>query len=224
MNSIVYRLQFCERCYHGCQEAAVSSPKKIEANRRNGAKSRGPVTESGKKKSSQNALKHGLRAEKMLVLSNESEANFDSLVTACETHFTPTNAFETELVQEIAAARWRLRRAWTVETNLIDEEMHKQSKELRERYGEFDEGTRIASAFRALADETNALNLVTRYETKLRRSFQTTLEILQKSRSPKDPNAAPASPPNPKLELPNEPNSSERDPAPKLKEGEAIIT
>ena len=172
----------------------MSSSAKIEANRRNGAKSRGPITAKGKKKSSQNSLKHGLRSEKMLVLSNESEANFDSLVKACETHFTPANAFEAELVQEIAAARWRLRRAWIVETNLIDEEMHKQSDKLRERYGEFDEGTRIASAFRSLADETNALNLVTRYETRLRRSFQTTLEILQKIKMPNEPNSAPLPP------------------------------
>jgi hypothetical protein len=39
-----------------------SSPAKIEANRRNGRKSRGPRTTAGKLRSSRNALRHGLAA------------------------------------------------------------------------------------------------------------------------------------------------------------------
>lgn len=40
----------------------LSSPAKIEANRRNGRKSRGPRTAAGKLRSSRNALRHGLAA------------------------------------------------------------------------------------------------------------------------------------------------------------------
>src|SRR6266403_4192770 len=39
-----------------------SSPAKIEANRRNGRKSRGPRTAAGRVRSSRNALRHGLAA------------------------------------------------------------------------------------------------------------------------------------------------------------------
>ena len=39
-----------------------SSPAKIQANRRNGCKSRGPLTKKGKFRSSRNALRHGLAA------------------------------------------------------------------------------------------------------------------------------------------------------------------
>jgi len=165
----------------------MASQEQIEANRRNGAKSRGPKTEEGKAISRANALKHGLRAEKMLVLSNESEENFDALLEACHAHFDPSNAFEAELVHEIAAARWRLRRAWTVETNILDTQMHQQDAKLRERYGEFDEGTRLASAFTALADESHSLTLVTRYEASLRRSFQSAVKLLGKEKLPKEP-------------------------------------
>jgi hypothetical protein len=49
--------------------AAVSvSGARAEASRRNGALSRGPRTAEGRARSAQNALKHGLRAEKHVVL------------------------------------------------------------------------------------------------------------------------------------------------------------
>ena len=99
------------------------------ANHRNGAKSRGPITPEGKQNSSTNTLRHGLRAEKTLVLSNESEGKFRELHQACRAHFYPANNFEDELVHEIAVARWRLRRTWTIETNLLDSEMVRQDTE-----------------------------------------------------------------------------------------------
>ena len=157
----------------------MASEKQIDASRRNGAKSRGPVTPEGKQRSAANALRHGLRAEKLLVLRNESGENWESLLAACIRCFTPQDAFEAELVAEIAAARWRMRRAWAVETSLFDSQMEKQDASLRETRGEaLDESTRLAAAFTALADETKSLNLVTRYETRLRRSFESALDRL----------------------------------------------
>ena len=44
------------------------SPAQIEAARKNGARSRGPVTAAGKARASRNALKHGLAAMHHLVL------------------------------------------------------------------------------------------------------------------------------------------------------------
>src|SRR5262245_57278317 len=55
---------------------------RAEASRRNGAKSRGPRTLEGKARSAQNALKHGMRAEKYLVLPDEDAAEFAELETA----------------------------------------------------------------------------------------------------------------------------------------------
>ena len=53
----------------------MPSLSKSESARINGAKSRGPKTEAGRQRSSQNALKHGLTAE-TLVLPTEDPAEF----------------------------------------------------------------------------------------------------------------------------------------------------
>ena len=46
----------------------VISNKKLEANRRNALRSTGPKSLEGKKQVSRNALKHGLTAEKFVVI------------------------------------------------------------------------------------------------------------------------------------------------------------
>jgi hypothetical protein len=53
----------------------MSSIRKIESSRANGALSRGPVTESGKQISSQNARRHALLA-RIVLLENESPDGF----------------------------------------------------------------------------------------------------------------------------------------------------
>jgi len=51
----------------------MTSDKQIEANRRNARKSTGPQTPEGKAKVAQNAVKHGLLAEHILI-QDESQA------------------------------------------------------------------------------------------------------------------------------------------------------
>jgi hypothetical protein len=97
----------------------MRTKSQIEASRRNGAKSRGPITPQGKQRSSQNAVKHGLSA-RTIVLCSENHALFEQLEQDYIDSLQPTTILELHLVQRIAVAEWRLRRAWAVSTAITD--------------------------------------------------------------------------------------------------------
>src|SRR2546430_133917 len=97
----------------------MSSDKRIRASRANGALSRGPNTAAGKLKSSQNALRHGLLAS-IVVMNDEPREAFESLFHSYFDRFGPLDAVEAGMVEEMVVAWWRLRRAWAIENNLLD--------------------------------------------------------------------------------------------------------
>jgi hypothetical protein len=100
--------------------AAVSlSPARAAASRRNGAKSRGPKTPAGKARSAQNALKHGLRAQKHIVLPGERATEFAALEAALLEELAPQGALQTVLARRVVAAAWRLERAERLEADLF---------------------------------------------------------------------------------------------------------
>src|SRR6266849_4366931 len=100
----------------------MSSELKSQTARANGAKSRGPVTPEGRAASSRNSLSHGFAA-KSVVLPTESQEDFQSLLDSYVDQFDPQGGVEMDLVQTMAAARWRLRRICSIETALLDKEM-----------------------------------------------------------------------------------------------------
>jgi len=101
--------------------AVPISSARAEASRRNGAKSRGPKTFEGKARSAQNALKHGMRAEKYVVLPEEDAAEFAGLEAALIEELAPVGALQTVLARRVAVAAWRLARADRIETDLFAE-------------------------------------------------------------------------------------------------------
>ncbi|MGH6915153.1 MAG: hypothetical protein ACREH3_15805, partial [Geminicoccales bacterium] len=100
--------------------AAFVSTARAEASRINGAKSRGPKTPEGKARSSKNALKHGLRAERFTVVGDEDEDAYDAHEQALMEEVAPEGALQTLLAERIARAAWRLARADTIEAMLFD--------------------------------------------------------------------------------------------------------
>jgi len=96
----------------------MSSFRQIEANRRNAQLSTGPVTEEGKQRSRQNAVRHGLTAETVIDALEDADdyAAFEMTVTA---DFDAQSAVERELVLRLASLLWRLRRATAIEAGLF---------------------------------------------------------------------------------------------------------
>src|SRR6266436_1637902 len=97
----------------------MSTINQVSASRANGARSLGPVTPEGKKRSSMNAVRHGLLA-RCVVLDNESRECFDQLLAQFLDCFRPANDVEFGMIEEMIAACWRQRRAWAIETSLLD--------------------------------------------------------------------------------------------------------
>jgi hypothetical protein len=98
----------------------MPSELKSETARINGAKSHGPKTPEGKEASSRNSLKHGFTARNTYILQCESEEDFQEFLDEHIAIHQPVTAPEKELVDQMAIARWRIRRFENVETVLIN--------------------------------------------------------------------------------------------------------
>ena len=96
----------------------MTSFRQIEANRRNAIRSTGPTTEEGKRRSRQNAVRHGLCAE--TVIENiEDVEDYRAFEAAVIADYDARTAVERELVLRLASLLWRLRRATAIETDML---------------------------------------------------------------------------------------------------------
>ena len=149
----------------------MTSFKQIEANRRNARLSTGPVTDEGKRRSRQNAVRHGLTAETVIEALEDAEdyAAFEKAITG---DYDAQTAVERELVLRLASLLWRLRRATAIESGLFkiqakqllqfrrrrraylgtEEDMRRQGNDPN---GDLDAGSRLT------ADTANQSNAVT---------------------------------------------------------------
>ena len=96
----------------------MTSPRQIEANRRNALKSTGPKTDCGKQRVSRNALRHGLTAE-TVIFPIEDPDDYEAFEQAVTADYEAETAVERELVLRLASLLWRLRRATSIETALF---------------------------------------------------------------------------------------------------------
>ena len=97
----------------------MTSLRQIESNRRNGLKSTGPKTESGKQRSSQNAVRHGLTAETVIKPLEDAD-DYKAFELAMTADFDGESAVVRELIVRLASLFWRLRRATSIETGLLE--------------------------------------------------------------------------------------------------------
>jgi hypothetical protein len=95
----------------------TDSPR-AAANRANALHSTGPRTESGKQRSSLNALRHGLTSD-TAVLPSEDPAAYQLHCRQFHDEYQPQTPTEIQLVRELADTSWRLNRIPLLEADLL---------------------------------------------------------------------------------------------------------
>ncbi len=88
----------------------MTTQAQIEANRKNAQKSTGPKSRQGKDTVSQNAVKHGLCANRHVIRS-ESQEEFDEFRQNMIADLEPVGAMEKMISDRIVSLSWRLKRA-----------------------------------------------------------------------------------------------------------------
>jgi hypothetical protein len=188
----------------------MSSSLRIAASRANGAKSRGPatlagklaslansakstgpVTPEGKALSSQNAIRHGILAES-IVLDSESAERFSEVLSTLQEELQPATSIESRYVETMALAEWRRLRLICLEKEqIVIETRRQEAADLSNLSDSNNEGTATevssirytALAFRALSDESRAQELLNRYEARYDRQYQRALNGLRAYRA-----------------------------------------
>jgi hypothetical protein len=148
----------------------MPSELKSETARTNGAKSHGPITPEGKEASSRNAIKHGFTSRNTFILECENKQDYREFLAEHIAIHQPVTAPEKELVDQMAIARWRIRRFVNAETVLIDCEVARNRDKVEKEFATLGCDVHVAMAIRSLADESRCLSLMSRYEARHQRT------------------------------------------------------
>jgi hypothetical protein len=165
----------------------MRTPAQIEASRRNGAQSRGPVTSAGKAASAQNAVTHGLYSANT-VLASENQADFDDLRDSFFDRFCPADDVELELVDGMVKSRWLIRRLDRIMTTALDFEVDRCIPQVSREIENPDADAFQLRAHEVLTDN-GRLEAWTRMQERLERRFDRhlrSLTRLQKDRASKN--------------------------------------
>ena len=160
----------------------MSSQIKSESARINGAKSKGPVSVEGRARSSKNALRHGLSSA-VVVLPHEDRAQFEQLRDSYMESFQPADQPQHDLIETMAAARWRLNRLVEIEAKLFEKEMVLRDDDIEKELSNMTEVEKLAWVFDHMANHSKSLAMQIRYEGSLNRSYERAFKQLQQLQS-----------------------------------------
>lgn len=88
-----------------------TSPAQVAANRANSLRSCGPKTSEGRAVSAANSIKHGARASSIRLLPSENAQEWEDLLSELRNEWSPETPTEQLLLERLATAEWRRRRA-----------------------------------------------------------------------------------------------------------------
>ena len=138
-----------------------ASPASIAANRANSQLSTGPRTAEGKLRSSVNALRHGLTS-KMVLLPEDDLAAYNTFKQSFFNDLKPKGVLEEQLAYTLVNTQWRLNRCRAFEESVLATETAQPSDP--------DANARLTR------EQVDSLAKLSLYESRLTRTFQTTLK------------------------------------------------
>ena len=106
-------------------QANDASALRAEASRQNGRQSRGPKTMDGKNRSRRSALKHGLRAETLLLEAGNQEENnaLQALRARLEQQFLPSTVEQQLFLETAVHALWQKQRGLQFEARELRQDL-----------------------------------------------------------------------------------------------------
>src|SRR6266404_9329886 len=155
----------------------MSTDRQIEANRLNAQHSTGPRTPQGRAAVRLNGLKHGLRAE-TIVVPGEDPAEFEALIEAYRAERQPASPTDEFLVRQLAMADWRLLRLHRLEA-AFHNFRHKELSDTRREDLALDAARLAYIAMRDVGPKS-VLASFHRYEIRLERSAKNARQELDR--------------------------------------------
>jgi hypothetical protein len=162
----------------------MSTPHRTQINRANSQHSTGPKTQSGKQRSSLNALRHGLTGQ-IVVMPTEDLQAYQLHLNSFTDEYQPQGATESHLVQALADTSWRLNRVAALETNLLTLGVT-HAAPITDAPQQVQDAMSIVAA---LESQSKALANLSMHSQRLSRQFERTviqLRDLQKTRRAQD--------------------------------------
>lgn len=195
------------------------SDKQLAANRRNATRSTGPRTPEGKARAAQNAIQHGLCAQR-ITLPGEDAHEWAVFHHQFLLDLQPNDALERLMVDRIALAAWRLQRAAHYENSLIEREIAKaergveESRRFADKFGKpqaakRNDGEAIGASAVNACLAGKAFGALNRYETGIERGMFKAIDRFERLRATREAlprryarNRRPADPYDPMVQEP----------------------
>ena len=152
------------------------SKNRTRINRSNAKNSTGPKSEAGKRKSSMNALRHGLTSQVVVMPTEDLIAYLDHS-DAFHAEYSPVGPTETHLTQTLADCAWRLNRARALENNLLT--IGLQRREDRQNENNYHEINTALATAEGIEARTRQLAMLSLHDARLTRQFDKTLTLLK---------------------------------------------
>ena len=160
---------------NGAHVRRITEHDRASINRANAQLSTGPRTDAGKRRSSLNALRHGLTSQ-AVVLPSEDLAAYRRHIDSFLNEYKPQSATERHYVHTLADTAWRMNRIVILENNLLALGLIENADKINTADPEIHSALTMATS---LDDQTRALATLSLHESRLSRQFFNALRHLR---------------------------------------------